>query len=249
MVKEKRSKWRMFKAVWVLAGIAFIVWNAVGFQSRGLPADTFESSNRVNVVQTDDLITFEAVGTADPVEVIFFQGGLVDPKAYAPLCRQLAMEGFTCHVVKMAWRMPVRDYRKTLDLFDLRNERYVIGGHSQGGKMAAQLVYEHPDHFKGLFLLGTSHPRDIDMSGLDIPTLKIYAEHDGLAGVGEVMENEPLMPSDAQLVLIEGGNHSQFGYMGKLFMDDSAEISLEEQQRRTVEALVGWLRKDIGRKT
>lgn len=245
MAKEKRSKWKMFKAVWVSAGIVFIIWNVVGFQSRGLPAGTFDSSERVRVSQTDDLITFEAVGTADSVEVIFFQGGLVDPKAYAPLCRQLATEGFTCHIVKMAWRLPQRDYLKTMELFDVRSGNYVVGGHSQGGKMAAQLVYEHPDAFRGLFLLGTSHPRDINLSALSIPTLKVYAEHDGLASVAEVMENRPMLPADAEMVLIEGGNHSQFGYMGRLFMDDRAEISLEDQQRRTLDALVGFLLKLI----
>lgn len=242
MAKEMRSKWRIFKALWVLAGIAFIVWNAIGFQSRGLPADTFDSTDNVRVNQTDDLITFEAVGTVDSLEVILFQGGLVDPKAYAPLCRQLAAEGFTCHIVKMDWRLPQRDYLKTLDLFDIRNGNYVLGGHSQGGKMAAQLVYEHPEAFKGLFLLGTSHPRDINLSSLSIPVIKIYAENDGLASVGEVLENKPMLPPGAEMVLIEGGNHSQFGYMGKLFMDDRAEISLDEQQRRTVEVLLGWLR-------
>ncbi len=149
----------------------------------------------------------------------------------------------------MAWRLPQRDYMKTMDLFEVRNGSYVVGGHSQGGKMAAQLVYEHPEAFKGLFLLGTSHPRDIDMSGLDIPTLKVYAEHDGLASVAEVMENRPMLPADAEMVLIEGGNHSQFGYLGRLFMDDRAEISLEEQQRRTLEVLMGWLRKDVRHRT
>lgn len=249
MVKAKWSKWRIFKAIWFSAGIVFIIWISVGFQSRGLPADAFDSNSSVSVMQSDELITFEAVGRSDSLGIIFFQGGLVDPKAYAPLCRQLALEGFTCHIVKMDWRLPQRDYLKTMELFDVRSGHYVVGGHSQGGKMAAQLVYEHPDAFRGLFLLGTSHPRDINLSALTIPVLKIYAEHDGLASVAEVTENRPMLPAGAEMVLIKGGNHSQFGYMGRLFMDDSAEISLEEQQRQTLEVLVGWLRKDVGRKT
>jgi hypothetical protein len=242
MEKPTWGRWRIIKAIWFSAGIVFIFWNAVGFQSRGLPSDTFESNDHVKVSQTGDVITFEALGIPDSVDIIFFQGGLTDPKAYAPLCRQLATEGFTCHVVKMAWRLPQRDYMKTMDLFDVPNGNYVVGGHSQGGKMAAQLVYENPDDFRGLFLLGTSHPRDISLSALTIPTLKIYAEHDGLASIAEVLENKSMLPADAELVLIDGGNHSQFGYLGRLFMDDSAEISLDEQQRKTVEVLVGWLK-------
>jgi hypothetical protein len=70
----------------------------------------------------------------------------------------------------------------------------------------------------------------------------MYAEHDGLASVAEVMENRPMLPADADMVMIEGGNHSQFGYLGRLFMDDRAEISLDEHQRKTVEVMVRWLR-------
>jgi len=41
--------------------------------------------------------------------------------------------------------------------------------------------------------------------------------------------------------LIKGGNHSQFGYLGKLLMDNSADISLEEQQKQTVENILEFL--------
>lgn len=139
--------------------------------------------------------------------------------------------------------MPQYDYKKTFKLFKLDNSNYVVGGHSQGGKMAAQIVYENPTLFKGLFLLGTSHPRDIDLSSLSIPTMKIYAEKDGLASVPEVMENKSKLPKNSKLILIRGGNHSQFGYLGKLLMDNSADISLGEQQKQALENIVEFLKE------
>lgn len=51
----------------------------------------------------------------------------------------------------MDWRLPQYYYQKVSKLFDLTQGNFVIGGHSQGGKMAAQLVYENPNIFKGLF--------------------------------------------------------------------------------------------------
>jgi pimeloyl-ACP methyl ester carboxylesterase len=192
----------------------------------------------VTVIKSKDLITFQSNISNNNLNVIFFQGGLTDPKAYAPLCRKLAENGFTCHLIKMNWRMPQYDYKKTLKLFKLDRGNYVVGGHSQGGKMAAQIVYENPTLFKGLFLLGTSHPREIDLSSLSIPTIKVYAEKDGLASVPEVMENKNKLPENAKLILIKGGNHSQFGYLGKLLMDNSADISLEEQQKQTAQYLI-----------
>ncbi len=238
---KKWSKRKIFKTIWFSAVIIFFAWNWSTFQSRNLPKDTFENSDKVTVIKSDDLITFQTDTVNDNPSIIFFQGGLTDPKAYAPLCRKLAENGFTCHLIKMNWRMPQYDYKNILELFKLKGANYVIGGHSQGGKMAAQIAYENPTLFKGLFLLGTSHPRDIDLSLLSIPTMKIYAEKDGLASVPEVLENKSKLPQNSKLILIEGGNHSQFGYLGKLLMDNSADISLEEQQRQIVLYILDFL--------
>ena len=107
--------------------------------------------------------------------------------------------------------------------------------------MAAQFVYENPKMLKGLFLMGTSHPRDIDLSSKYIPCIKLYAENDGLASVEEVLENENKLPRKTELVLIKGGNHSQFGYLGQLLMDNSANIPLEEQQSLSFEILLKFI--------
>jgi hypothetical protein len=219
-----------------------MAWNFSTFQSRNLPENTFVSDEKVVISEKDDLFTFRPVAPVSSIQIIFFQGGLTDPKAYAPLCRKLAENGFTCHLIKMKWRLPQYDFQKINRLFDLKAGNYVIGGHSQGGKMAAQFVFEHPGLMKGLFLMGTSHPRDIDLSQQIIPCLKLYAENDGLASMEEVLENKPKLPEATQLVLIAGGNHSQFGYLGKLFLDDSADISLEEQQLETLHQLLTFFK-------
>ena len=172
---------------------------------------------------------FLANNSKNQNEIIFFQGGLTDPKAYAPLCREIAENGFTCHLIKMDWRMPQWDYKKIENMFDLKNGKYIIGGHSQGAKMASQFVYENPDLMKGLFLLGTSHPRDFDLSKRTLLAVKLYGELDGLASVAEVLENRNMLPKNTDLIEIKGGNHSQFGYLGKLLTDETAEIDLIEQ--------------------
>lgn len=238
------KKWRkrkILRTIWFSAVIIFFAWNWSTYQSRNLPKDTFQNANKVTVLKSDDKITFQADTPNNKLEIIFFQGGLADPKAYAPLCRKLAENGFTCHLMKMKWRMPQHNYKRILELFKLDSGNYIVGGHSQGGKMAAQIVYENPTLFKGFFLLGTSHPRDIDLSSLPIPAMKIYAENDGLASVPEVMENKNKLPKNSKLVLIKGGNHSQFGYLGKLLMDNSADISLEEQQYQTIQQILEFL--------
>lgn len=104
--------------------------------------------------------------------------------------------------------------------------------------MAAQFAFENPGKLKGIFLLGTSNPKDFNMSDQHIPTLKLYAEHDGLASVDEVMENRELLPSQSSLIMIKGGNHSQFGFLGKLFLDDDATITRDQQQAEILKHLL-----------
>jgi hypothetical protein len=240
---KKWSKRKNFRIVWFIFITIFFIWNWNTFQSHNLPENTFLDSNFVSVIETDDEINFKSKTSENELEIIFFQGGLTDPKAYAPLCRKIAENGYTCHLIKMDWRLPLYDYQKVFKLIDLNGGNFVIGGHSQGGKMAAQLVYENPNTFKGLFLMGTSHPRDIDLSIQNIPCIKLYADNDGLASVEEVKENKKKLPRNSNLILINGGNHSQFGYLGKLLMDSSPTISLEVQQNETYNYLIEFMDK------
>lgn len=233
----KMKKRNIFRLVWFSLVAVFFVWQWSTYQSRNLPGNTFDDDSKVTVERSGDKITFLPSGSGYQNEIIFFQGGLTDPKAYAPLCRKIAESGFTCHLIKMNWRMPQWDYKKIETMFDLKNGNYIIGGHSQGAKIASQFVYENPDLMQGLFLLGTSHPRDFDLSNRTLPTIKLYGEFDGLASVSEVMSNKDKLPKNAELIEVKGGNHSQFGYLGTLFTDDNAEIDLSEQQRITLEKL------------
>lgn len=228
----------MFRIIWFSLVIIFSIWQWSTYQSRDLPRNTFSSDDKVVIEENSDIITFHSKANKNRNEIIFFQGGITDPKAYAPLCRKIAESGFTCHLIKMDWRMPMWDYKKVNSLFELKGGNYIIGGHSQGAKMASQFVYENPGLMKGLFLLGTSHPRDYELSNRVIPSMKLYAELDGLASVTEVMENKDKLPKKATLTMIKGGNHSQFGYLGTLLTDETAIIDLNEQQRQTSEALI-----------
>jgi hypothetical protein len=239
----KIKKRNIFRIIWFSFVSIFFIWQCSNYQSRDLPENTFDNNSTVTVEKSDDKITFVSKNTIKKSEIIFFQGGLTDPKAYAPLCRQIAENGFTCHLIKMDWRMPQLDYSKINEMFDLKNGNYIIGGHSQGAKIASQFVYENPSLMDGLFLLGTSHPRDFDLSDRNLPTIKLYAEYDGLASVPEVMENKGKLPKNTDLIEVVGGNHSQFGYLGKLLTDESPEISLAEQQRFTLKTLTDFFIK------
>jgi hypothetical protein len=96
---KKWSKRKVFRIIWLSFGSLFFIWNWNTFQSHQLPGNTFLNNDLVSVLETDDQITFTSALPKNKLEVIFFQGGLTDPKAYAPLCRKIAEKGFTCHLI------------------------------------------------------------------------------------------------------------------------------------------------------
>ena len=130
---------------------------------------------------------------------------------------------------------------KELNLFGDTSKTYILAGHSQGGKMAAQFVYENPNLIDKLILIGTTHPRDISLSNSSIPIMKIYGSDDGVADEESIMQNKPKLPSATTFVRIEGANHAQFGYYGFQLGDNSATISREQQQTETLKNILEFI--------
>jgi predicted alpha/beta-hydrolase family hydrolase len=237
-----RSKRKLFRLIWVICGISFTIWLAYSTQSKGVERHFTESNSSVQVLESADFYMFTPSGLFRKV-FIFYPGALVDPKAYVPLCRKIADHGYKVCLVKMPWRLASRGYRKPLGmkLFEDTTKKYILAGHSQGAKMAAQFVYENPALIDGLILLATTHPRDIDLSGIRIPVMKIYGLKDGVADPGDVVANKSKLPASTRYVSIEGANHAQFGYYGPQLGDDQADITLEVQQNIILANILSFL--------
>ena len=100
-----------------------------------------------------------------------------------------------------------------------------------------------PNAFSAMVLVGTTHPKQDDLSSLPIPVTKVYASNDGVAPPNRILFNRRLLPKDTQWVEIKGGNHSQFGYYGHQLFDGKATITRETQQTATRSALLEALTK------
>jgi len=70
----------------------------------------------------------------------------------------------------------------------------------------------------------------------------VYGSLDQLASQLEIEETFPLLPLDTVKVLIEGGNHAQFGQYGIQNGDGIATMEPEEQQIIVIEAILNTLR-------
>lgn len=242
---------KLIRIIWVVAGLSFMLWMLYSYQSRGFPASVLQSDELITVTQNREIISFIPVESQRTTGFVFYPGGMVDPKAYAPMARRVAANGFAVYIIKLplgsaplpGQEASVMDYTRHLMDANPSIHQWVLGGHSRGAAIASRFAFYNQDLFSALILIGTSHPKDaaFDLSKSDLAVMKIYATRDGLASVSEIEETSRFLPNNTIWVKIDGGNHSQFGYFGMLLGDNRAEISREEQQEKTVSAILSEL--------
>ena len=235
---------KIIKRIWFLIAILFTIWLVYSYQAKNVSESLFKSDSIISVKDNDNYFVFEPKQKFDKV-FIFYPGAMVDPKAYVPLCRKISENGIQVYLIKMPWRLASKGYEipKELHLFTDKSKTYILAGHSQGGKMAAQFVKENPTLVDKLILIGTTHPRDISLADNAIPVLKIYGSDDGVADEKTIFQNKSKLPVTTKFVKIEGANHAQFGYYGFQFGDNLAKISREKQQNETLNIIMGFLKK------
>lgn len=233
---------KILKRIWFICAISFIIWVLYSYQSHGVSKSLLESNNKITVKDNEDYFLFEPKQTTDKV-FIFYPGAMVDPKAYVPLCRKISENSIKVYLIKMPWRLASNGYElpKKLGLLSDKSKTYILGGHSQGGKMAAEFVKENPNLIDKLILIGTTHPRDISLTDITIPILKIYGSNDGVADKKSIFRNKAKLPATAKFVEIKGANHAQFGYYGFQLGDNSAGISREQQQKETFKIIMEFI--------
>jgi dienelactone hydrolase len=169
---------------------------------------------------------------------IFYPGGLVDPAAYAPLMKQLSDQGILSVSVPMPLDLAIFGVNKAGEVIAAYPEvkHWIIGGHSLGGSMAAEYVKGHPTAVEGLAFMAAYPADSTDLSALPIKVVSMHGSNDGLATGAKIQNSLKNLPTDTQAVLIDGGNHAQYGNYGPQAGDGQATISREEQQRQAVAA-------------
>ncbi len=198
---------------------------------------------------SDDLVTVETEPwlTFTPTEpattgFVLYPGGRVSPQAYAPAARAIAEAGYTTVIPSMLFGLAVLSPGAADEVIEAHPEieRWVIGGHSLGGAMAAQHAADRGD-LDGLVLWAAYPPGGTDLSDADLLATSIYATADGLTTLDEIEASRAQLPPDTTFVEIAGGNHAGFGWYGEQDGDGNATIGREEQQAQVVAATIDLL--------
>lgn len=256
---DRRQLWRRIRRVWVTLGLGvtviFVGWSLIAYRASGAARIAIEPDTTVGVEHDDGIWSFVSrlPPSAGMPALIFFPGALVDPVAYAPLVRAAATAGFPAYIVELPRRGafggaedPALERRLNRLLAASNTPRHwVIAGHSRGAVVASQIAAERRTGFMGLVLIGSSHPRDVDLSALRVSVTKVVGTRDGLASRADVEANRAKLPAETRWVWIEGGNHSQFGWYGFQPGDRRATIEAAIQRATMIQAVIDALRHAV----
>jgi hypothetical protein len=263
MQKEKRftrKRWwlwlpLLFITLAALLAGGFVVWasNAAQPQPEALDALRTDELVRFRDDTWHSWYLFRPGEDAVPPQTgfIFYPGGRVDARAYAPEARAIAAEGYLVILVPMPLNLAVISPNRAKQVIEAypEIEQWVIGGHSLGGSMAASFAHGHSEDVAGL-VLWAAYPADWnDLSAQsDLRVASIYGTLDGLATAEQIKDSGILLPPDTVWVPIEGGNHAQFGWYSPQSGDLEATISHEAQSSQVVAATLELLSSVNGKR-
>jgi dienelactone hydrolase len=241
MRKHKWWLWVLVVLV-VLVTAGTIAWSLLQHEAMPEALAALQSDGEV-AVSDERWLVFTPAAREPHGGLALYPGGFVDPRAYAPTARAIAAEGYLVVIVPMPLNLAVLGANHAQAVIDAYPEvdRWVLGGHSLGGAMAARYAHRNPGAAHGLALWAAYPASSDDLSARSLSVASIYGTRDGLATPAKVGASRPLLPVDTQWMAIEGGNHAQFGWYGPQSGDGEAMISREEQQAQIVAATVDVL--------
>ena len=123
-----------------LAVVAGLVWALTPLGPGQTALETLDGTEKVAVTQIDGRYEFAPHGTEPTSAVVFYPGGRVDARSYAPLAARIAERGHLVVIPVMPLSLAVLDPNAADEVIAAHPEveTWVVGGHSLGGAMAAQ---------------------------------------------------------------------------------------------------------------
>jgi len=251
----KDKKGRVIKKILLVIGVLVLVlgafmiyWLNDGYDPMEEALGSLESSEEVAVYTQDRWIHFQPGEELDNREVstgfIYYPGGKVDHRSYAPLMHALALEGVEGFLVEMPLDLAILGSNRGEAIIENypNIDRWIISGHSLGGAMAGRFAYNHSELVDGVVFFAAYPASSNDLSDFEnLSVLSIYGDRDGFVTDENIESSREYVPGNTRWLEIEGGNHSQFGYYGFQDGDLEAEISREEQQRQIIKEILQWL--------
>jgi len=242
-----RRRWVRIAVLAVLGAVAvaaagMLVWALTPLGPGDAALAALASGDGVTVSRTDDGWVFVPDRPDGVLEtgLVFYPGGRVDARSYAPFARELARAGHAVVIVEVPLSLAVFEIDAAEGVLAAQDlaavERWAVGGHSLGGAMAATYAADAPERVDGLLLLAAYATSSADLRTSGLAVTDVTGSLDGVLDRENWEAGRALLPTGAVYVSIEGGNHAQFGDYGPQPGDNEATIDASDQLRRAVEA-------------
>ena len=205
------------------------------YHAEKTATDYLNGTDDVNVVKISNGLFLDGYG--NNTTIIFYPGAKVEYTSYLPLFTNLASRGIDCYLVEMPFNLAFFGINSADNIIKNSSyDHYFMAGHSLGGAMASSYVNSTHNNISGLIYLSSHSPKEIH-----VPVLSIRGTNDGVINLTSYDNAKSLMKSNFTEVIINGGNHAQFGYYGFQSGDNQANITPESQQNQTAEAIIKFI--------
>lgn len=224
----------------------FVGWASFPLGPGPAALASMQPDSSVSVETVQGWTVFRPAGMDAHTGFIFYPGGRVDYRSYAPILKSLAQHGFLVVLVPMPLSLAFFTPNKADKVLAAFPEikYWTLGGHSLGGAMASRYCFSHPGKIQAL-ILWASYPADTDsLANQNLAVLSIFGSEDGQ--VKNIEASNPLLPADTTWIKIDGGSHAQFGDYGLQPGDGQAKISPQQQWDQVTSATAAFLQKITG---
>ncbi|MCD7807247.1 MAG: alpha/beta hydrolase [Lachnospiraceae bacterium] len=175
------------------------------------------------------------------VGFIIFSGAKTDEKAYAYMAKLLHDKGYNVIIPKQRFYLSLFGTKHGKEMMTSHPEikKWILIGHSLGGMPVSRIAAMRPENLAGLVFLATY--ASVDLSDLDIGTIRITADHDGIMNNDFMMKYDCNLPHGASNIVLQGANHQGFAaYHSTSGRDGKATISWQEQNEQTVQLILDY---------
>lgn len=223
---------------WILSGVllGLLLFVAMPYQISYSP----ENSALEAYKQANPTSFGYEYNSQSSIHIIMYPGGLVSHIAYAPLAYELSLKGYRVSVLEVPLNLAITQPLAYQGVNITNSDKVILMGHSLGG-VAASIAMES-NVVDGLIVLA-SYPLNATSIQGNPQILSILGSNDGL--LNQEAYEEAIKDIDIEEVIIEGGNHAQFGLYGPQDNDLEATISPSIQRTQIINAIDEWIKTKL----
>ena len=237
--QHKKIKWyQILLIIFILLVAATCLYICNYYHADDTALEAMKGSETVTINEIDCGYFFNGPGENNAI--IFYPGAKVESEAYAPLLLKIAENNVDVFLLKSPFHLSIINISEADKIIDSGNysyENWYVSGHSMGGAVAAIYSANNLDKLSGCIMLAGYPTKSLKSDGFKL--LSVYGTND--YNPDALQKGSEYRPDEYTEVVIQGGNHAQFGNYGFQKGDNKADISYEDQQSQAVNAILNFI--------